>query len=159
MGSGEVETTYGNRLRVRICGVLVENDKILLVKHRFEDGKILYAPPGGGQDYGESAETALKKEFKEETGLIINVEEMLFVHEYKEPPLHALEIFFSVRSLGGKLRKGRDPETKRQIIEDVSFYNNDELGRLPKSQRHHTLRNFTTIEKYLRTSGYLRSGR
>ena len=43
-----------------------------------KDGS-LWAPPGGGMEYGESAHAALKREFMEETHLEIEVERFLFV--------------------------------------------------------------------------------
>ena len=46
---------YGNRIRVRVCGVCIENGQILLVCHRPILGKNDYwCPPGGGVDEGET---------------------------------------------------------------------------------------------------------
>ena len=73
---------FGNKIRVRVCGICIENAKILLVKHHAltKSGEF-WSPPGGGMDFGESAENNLKREFLEETGLVVDVEKFLFVHE------------------------------------------------------------------------------
>lgn len=121
-----VDKLYGNKVRIRICGILIQEDKILLINHNGvgENGS-LWAPPGGGLEFGESSEQTLIREFKEETGLDIAVNEFLFVNEFFAPPLQAIELFFNVSVLGGKLSKGSDPEmtADKQIIQEIRFWN------------------------------------
>ncbi|WP_435354307.1 NUDIX domain-containing protein [Emticicia sp. SJ17W-69] len=115
---------YGNRIRVRVCGVCVENGQILLVCHRPILGeKDYWCPPGGGVDRGETAEEALKREFLEETGFEVEVGKLLKTKEFIQPPLHAIELYFSVKILRGNLIKGHDPEMNlnEQLIKDVSW--------------------------------------
>jgi 8-oxo-dGTP diphosphatase len=115
---------YGNRIRVRVCGVCIENEQILLVCHRPILGeKDYWSPPGGGIDEGESATEALKREFLEETGFKIEVGELLKTREFIKAPLHAIELYFSVKILSGNLIKGHDPEMNlnEQLIKDVSW--------------------------------------
>ena len=47
-----VDTMYGNRVRVRVCGILIQEDKILLINHKGVGEKgSLWAPPGGGLEF------------------------------------------------------------------------------------------------------------
>lgn len=115
---------YGNRIRVRVCGICIENEQILLVCHRPILGdKDYWCPPGGGVDIGETAEEALKREFLEETGYEVEVGKLLKTKEFVQPPLHAIELYFSVKIISGNLIKGHDPEmnTNEQLIKDVSW--------------------------------------
>jgi 8-oxo-dGTP diphosphatase len=97
MSKESIIRNFGNRLRLRVCGLCIQDDKVLLVKHKSLGEKgYLWAPPGGGVNYGESVEEALKREFLEETGLEINISRFLFVSEYLDVPLHALELLFKL---------------------------------------------------------------
>jgi len=148
---------FGNRLRVRVCGILIEQNKLLLVKHRGlgKEG-ILWAPPGGGMEFGANAKENLQREFFEETGLKVVIKRFLFVHEYLDSPLHSIELFFEVERVGGHLIKGNDPEMEGedQIIEAVEFLNIETIGRQKPSTLHYILRNKEEISKLLEQSGY-----
>jgi 8-oxo-dGTP diphosphatase len=117
---------------------------------------MLWAPPGGGMLFGSPAEKNLEREFVEETGLEISTEKFLFVHEYLEPPLHAIELFFKVRLTGGKLGKGRDPEMgeAEQIIRQVAFLGIEEISSLEENQIHSVFHKIGRIEDILSLSGF-----
>ena len=96
---------FGNKLRIRVCGLCIEDEEILLVNHHsLNKNGDFWGPPGGGMDFGQSAEENLKREFIEETGLNIEIERFLFVHEYLSPPLHAIELVFKVKRIDGTLK-------------------------------------------------------
>ncbi|NJN25648.1 MAG: NUDIX hydrolase [Cyclobacteriaceae bacterium] len=153
--------TFGNRLRVRVCGICIENDNILLVNHHALNPQgDFWAPPGGGMDFGQSAENNLKREFLEETGIEIECSRFLFVHEFLKPPLHAIELIFEVRRTGGGLTVGTDPEmgSGDQIIRDVRFVPIAEVRQMDRSAIHDILANkslFTDL--YAMKSYYISS--
>lgn len=134
-----VRKQFGDRVRVRVCGLLIEQERVLLVGHRAIGAEgFLWAPPGGGLQFGETLEQALQREFVEETGLAVEVGDFLFVHEFLQPPLHGIELFYEVRRQGGTLCKGQDPELEQgsQLISEVRFMSFEELGGLPAAQLH-----------------------
>jgi len=151
----KITATFGNRLRVRVCGVCIQNDKLLMVRHKTLGKGYLWAPPGGGVDYGESLDKALKREFLEETGLIIQVNQFLFVHEYLQPPLHAVELFFEVTPTGGKLTQGTDPEmtAQDQIIDHLKYLSFTEIKFEPQGYVHHALSYANNIEELRQMRG------
>lgn len=68
-----------------IVGTLIVNDKgeILVVKsYKWKD---MYSIPGGHVEFGESIENAVKREVKEEIGLDVDLEKILFVLEAINP--------------------------------------------------------------------------
>lgn len=155
----KISMTYGEKLRVRVCGICTYENKILLVHHK-SLGKTgsLWAPPGGGMEYGESAEEALKREFIEETGLEISIERFLFVHEYLDKPLHGIELFFLVNTIGGNLETGHDPELskKDQIITSVRFYDLEAIKLEKKESLHYVLQHSSSIDELINLKGYFK---
>ncbi len=139
---GKIIETFGNRLRIRVCGICIENEAVLVVNHHSLNGASdFWSPPGGGMEYGFSAEENLKREMKEETGLDVDIDKFMWVHEYLAPPLHAIELFFGVTRKAGTLKVGYDPEMnkKDQIIKDVRFMPFTELLKLPENHVHQAM--------------------
>lgn len=142
---------FRNQLRLRVCGICVKNNTILLVRHHgIIPGKDFWAPPGGGLDFGETVRNCLKREFSEETGLDISAGRFLFLNEFLQPPLHALELFFEVEITGGNLKQGTDPEfsASNQLIQEVAFKTLSEVNAIPFAEKHrilHELVNFDDL--------------
>ena len=145
----KIAEAFGNRLRVRVCGICIKEDKLLMIRHKSLGDGYLWAPPGGGLDYGESLHQALKREFLEETGLEVAVGQFLFVHEYLQKPLHGIELFFEVLPVGGTLARGQDPEmaAKDQIIDKLKYLSFAEIKAEPKGCVHHALSYANNIEE------------
>ena len=147
-----VNKVFGNKVRVRVCGICIEDNKLLMVKHLgIGKNKYLWAPPGGGLEFGEDSADTLKREFLEETNLVVEAGRFMFINEYVEPPLHAIELFFEVKTLSGTLKTGTDPEIKgRQIIADVRFMSFEEAQQ-EHPQRLHNLFNYVQNMDELRS--------
>ena len=154
----EVLNQFGNRLRLRVCGLCRQNDRLLMVRHRgLGPTGTFWSPPGGGVEFGENVPDALVREFAEETGLTVAVGELLFVNEFLQPPLHAIELFFAVKPTGGSLWVGADPEMSRdnQLIEDVRFMSFREIKRLPPQEIHALFASCHSLDDVFSWRGYL----
>lgn len=118
------DLSYQERVRVRVNGLLVREDALLLVKIISPvTGKMVWIPPGGGLEYDESMEQCLAREFEEETGLKVETGMLRHINELLSPPYHAVEFYFEVQETGGTLRLGADPEhpDEEQILLDARF--------------------------------------
>lgn len=154
-----VNQTFGDRLRVRVCGILIEKERLLMIKHLgVGNSDVFWAPPGGGMEYGEDANTTLIREFKEETGLDIAVKSFLFVNEYLNKPLHGVELFFEVIKTGGILVKGGDPEmpAEQQIIDEVSWLSLDDLHQMPNKYYHNGIWDIQHFNELKQNRGYIK---
>jgi ADP-ribose pyrophosphatase YjhB (NUDIX family) len=137
---------YSGRVRVRVCGLLVQDGKLLLTSHRglLPDDAPFWSPPGGGWQFGETIQDCLRREFQEETGLVVVVGRFLHLHEYQSADLQALELFFEVTLADSAAtpQLGLDPEhtADAQLLTEVTFVEPQQLLRLPAAQVHPMLR-------------------
>ncbi|MDG1277162.1 MAG: NUDIX hydrolase [Algoriphagus sp.] len=154
--SKEIESKFGNHLRMRVNGILIEDNKILMIKHKMGNGRILWSVPGGGMNFGQSARENLIREFSEETGLSIEIDEYLFVHEYLKVPLHGMEHFFSVKAKSGDLKLGTDPELlpDQQIIEEMRWMTFEDIQSLPKETLHQIFWRINSLQDLVLLRGY-----
>lgn len=86
------------RLRVAIIA-RDESGRVLLLQHLRPRGKY-WVLPGGGVDAGESIESALVREVKEELGVDCRIEKLVAVGELITPERHVVDFF-----LEGKIGK------------------------------------------------------
>lgn len=152
-----VHAIYGNRVRVRTCGICIIGDALVMVNHKYLADGDFWAPPGGGIEFGEDASAGLVREFREETGLQVDVGPFLFACELVRPPLHTVELFFHVVYKGGEIRVGTDPESGRdQIIKDVRMLTSDDLRKLGPAHVHGILAKYPDIGQITAIRGYFK---
>jgi len=93
-----------------VYGICVENGKLLVINKNGGPYINRYDLPGGSLEDGEALSTAMNREFLEETGLEIQIEENIGVIDFKLPWLwrnftdvHHIAVYYSVKKVGGKL--------------------------------------------------------
>lgn len=147
---------FGERLRTRVNGILIKNDSILLIKHKMSSERYFWNVPGGGMKYGSSVQQNLQREFLEETGLLVQVKEFVCAHEYLEPPLHAIELFFTVEEIGGNLIMGTDPELEDsdQLITEISYLNLEKLMLIKNLEKHPIFWGIKSLNDVRKWNGY-----
>ncbi len=161
MEVSDFNNKYGHQVRTRVCGLLIQGNEVLLVKHKPLGPKgYLWSPPGGKVDYGSSLKENLQREFKEETNLIVQTGAFRFINEYRVAPIHAIEIFFEVKLLSGSLALGRDPElpAENQLIKDVAFKPFDWIKKQDPSTVHNMFRYCSNIRDLHIIAGFFKFG-
>jgi ADP-ribose pyrophosphatase YjhB (NUDIX family) len=76
-----VSREYPERPVVGIGGVVIVNDRALLIRRGSEPLRGQWSIPGGSLELGESLETGVIRELKEETGLTVRIVEMIEVFD------------------------------------------------------------------------------
>jgi 8-oxo-dGTP diphosphatase len=68
--------------RSRACAAILKDDKVLMVCHQTAV-RTYWTLPGGGKQEGESLEQTVLREVKEETGLDVEIIQLLFEEDYE----------------------------------------------------------------------------
>ena len=62
-----------------VAGVVIREGKVLLARHTYGDGRGLLIVPGGYVEYGETPQDALKREFLEETSIVVEPKRIIAI--------------------------------------------------------------------------------
>jgi 8-oxo-dGTP diphosphatase len=70
------------KFTIRVYGILMDDNKRVLVSDEFIRGNYFTKFPGGGMELGEGTRDCLKREFKEETGLDVTIGNHIYTTDY-----------------------------------------------------------------------------
>jgi len=70
------------RFNIRVYGILINDQKEVLVSDEFIRGNYYTKFPGGGLEFGEGTRDCLRREFLEEMNLKVEVGEHLYTTDY-----------------------------------------------------------------------------
>ena len=120
---------YPSAPRVGVGGLVVDGDKLLLIQRAFEPSSGLWSIPGGLLEVGESLEEAVAREVEEETGVKVEVGELLDVlnlvvrDENGRVKYHYVLIDFLAKPVGGRLKPSRETLDVRWVsVKEVEEY-------------------------------------
>ena len=114
-----ISATERYNFTIRVTGVLIEEDKILLVKQKVND-KRNWSLPGGKAERGETLEQALIREMKEETGLDVEINKLLYICDVAATDNALLHISFLLNRISGQIDLPSN-EFESNPINDVRF--------------------------------------
>ncbi len=123
MAIGTRLPTMPRKISVRVgsAGVIVEGNKILLVKFENENGSH-YQIPGGGHQEGETLRQTATREIKEETDADVEVGRLLVVAEAAPSEVnnvygstHYLKLFFECKLKPGSVPKLPEKPDPNQV--------------------------------------------
>jgi ADP-ribose pyrophosphatase YjhB (NUDIX family) len=142
------ETGYATP-KIDVRGVVIQNEKILLVKEKVDQ---LWTLPGGWADIHYSAAENVEREVFEESGFEVKAEKLLAVYDrsrhghYPEHPHSIYKMFFLCSITGGGAQTSMETSA-------VDFFDPDHLpplsiGRVTEKQIHRMfeLRNLNQVD-------------
>lgn len=100
---------------VRVYGILINEKKQVLVSDEFIRGKYYTKFPGGGLEFGEGTRDCLKREFKEEMDLNVEVKAHIYTTDYFQmsafnPEQQIISIYYFAEALEPITAPLRDKE-------------------------------------------------
>ena len=89
---------------IRVYGILINDDKQVLVSDEFIRGSYYSKFPGGGLELGEGTRDCLKREFKEEMNLNVEIGEHIYTTDFFQvsafnPSHQIISIYYFVKAL------------------------------------------------------------
>jgi ADP-ribose pyrophosphatase YjhB (NUDIX family) len=124
-----LQRSYPDRPIVAVGALIIRDRQIVLVRRQQPPLAGEWSIPGGAVQLGETLHAALKREVREETGLLVEPVELACVLDRimpdakNVPEYHYILIDYVCRIAGGNLRAGSD-------VSDVRWANLDELEPL-----------------------------
>jgi len=123
----ELNITAGDLalFRIGVSALIFQEGRVLLAHRRDIDWWNL---PGGGMELGETVEETLYREVREETGLDVEIEQLVGV--YSKPQKREVVLSFRCRITGGEL-------TETEESRECRFFAPDHMPRntLPKHRQ------------------------
>ena len=119
---------------IRAASILLDNGRICLVKQEVSE-KRHWSLPGGRLELKEKLSECISREFKEETGVDIQVRELLYVTDRitSNPDTHVVHMAFLVEKLGNRelpdewTHVDPFPSASSDSIREIRMVNMDDL--------------------------------
>jgi len=122
------ERSYPDRPWLGVGGIVFQGDRVLLVKRGREPGLGKWSIPGGVVEIGESVKNAVQREIEEETGLQVEVFDLVEVFERILPDTrgkvlyHYVLLDYLCGIKGGQLKASSDAtEAIFYSLAEISF--------------------------------------
>ncbi len=112
---------YPDRPLIGVGAVIVEEDRVVVVRRAHEPLKGEWSIPGGVLELGETLHSGTAREAQEETGLVVEAVEVLdvfdrIVHDREgRVQFHYVLIDYLCRRISGELRAGADASEARWV--------------------------------------------
>lgn len=116
-----MDRSYPSRPVLGVGAIILDRDRVLLVKRGREPRKGLWSIPGGALELGESLTEGVRREVREETALDVRVLGLVEVFEWVERDgegrirYHYVVTDYHCESLGGSPRADDDASDVRWV--------------------------------------------
>ncbi|MCU5586491.1 NUDIX hydrolase [Bacillus cereus] len=125
-----------NVMQVRVTGILIEGEKVLLVKQKVASRN--WSLPGGRVENGETLEEAMSREMREETELEVKIKKLLYVCDKPDASPSLLHITFLLEKIEGEITLPSN-EFDHNPIHDVQMVPIKDLSQYGFSETFITL--------------------
>jgi 8-oxo-dGTP diphosphatase len=114
------------RYGISAAALVVRDGQVLLVNHRETECYDFWVPPGGSLEGSESILECARRETREETGLEVELEHILYIQELWEPEYHFCKFFILCKGFSGNLVLTNKQEEESFLV-DARFFSKADL--------------------------------
>ena len=116
-----------SRRGIRCAGVIFIDDKLVVIEQENKFGRKVYLLPGGGIEHKESPKECVKREVREEIGLEVEVEELLYYNSIYSEWDDSFNMFYKCKVIGGEVKI---PQEEKKIKDVKLISSKEELENL-----------------------------
>jgi ADP-ribose pyrophosphatase YjhB (NUDIX family) len=134
---------------IRVYGIIITDDKQVLVSDEFIRGAYITKFPGGGLEFGEGTRDCLKREMKEELNLEVEIGEHIYTTDFYQKsafnpahqivsiyyfvnPLEKIAVDFKVKLFDFEPHQIADPNGEAEVFRLINWNEfNEEAVTLP----------------------------
>lgn len=111
--------------RISAGAIVIKEDHVLLARYDGPRGRSYLVGPGGGVLGNESIYDTVVREVREETGVEVRPQKVLFVEDLLSRRYRIVKIWFLCNLIGGQIINTQ--EALEEGITEVDWYSRDEL--------------------------------
>ncbi len=111
-----------------VAGVVIKDNRVLLARHTYGNGKGMLIIPGGYINFGETPQDALKREFMEETNILVEPKEVIGIRFN----MHDWYIIFAAEYVSGKAISDNNENSEVLWIDVDQVLTRDDVPELTK---------------------------
>ncbi|HEX2295686.1 MAG TPA: NUDIX hydrolase [Actinomycetota bacterium] len=125
--------------QIAVGAIVVKDGCLLMVRRAHDPGAGLWSLPGGRVEHGEYLAAALRREVAEETGLDVEVRDLVGILEVVGDPHYVILDYFAEVT-------GEDDPVAADDVSEARWVPLGEVGALPCTPRfHETLRGWGVL--------------
>lgn len=113
--------------RISAGMLVIDEGRILLVRHNLVGRYDFWVAPGGGVQGSETLANAAEREVREETGLVAHASRLLYIEEFFSPDTRHCKFWFLGTVTGGRLDVSA-PEARDEHIVEAGWFRQEALS-------------------------------
>lgn len=114
--------------QIAVGAIVVKDERLLMIQRANDPGAGLWSLPGGRVEHGEYLAGALRREVLEETGLEVEVRDLVGILEVVGDPHYVILDYFAEVT-------GKDEPVAADDVSDARWVPLDEVATLPCTPR------------------------
>ena len=118
------------RYGISAGAILIDEQERLLLVHHFKEGEYnFWVPPGGSLEGNESIYDCARREVLEETGLQVDLDQIMYIQEFWEPDYHFVKFFILGKAINGAITL-QNKDVEEDFLIDAGYFSQAEIQKL-----------------------------
>ncbi len=113
--------------RISAGALVIQDNRVLLVKHCIPGKEDFWVPPGGGAEGDESLKGCAERECFEETGLRVRAHKIAYIEEFFDDGRRICKHWIKCEPIGGEINFSNVTEEELDIIREARFVSRKEI--------------------------------